>query len=567
MRTALVIALALLGWSPASPAASPPAPSDAERDAGLRRSIDAVFAEWDRWDTPGAAVAVVRDGEVFYLRGYGSAQLEYSVPITPSTVFHVASVSKQFTCMAVELLAQEGKLRWDDEARRYLPELPDYGAPITLRQLANHTSGIRDQWELLAMSGFRLDDVITREHILKVVLRQRELNFDPGAEYLYSNSGYTLLGEVVARVSGKTLRELAEERIFRPLGMSRTRVHDDHEEIVPGRAYSYGPRQGGGFRNSVLSFSNSGATSLFTTAEDLTRWLRNFETGTVGGADGIAHLTTPGVLQSGKTIDNALGLMRGVYRGAPAISHGGSDAGFRSFLLWLPEHRLGVAVLANLSSFDAGGAAQKVVDTVIGDRLAAPPVSPLPGGADAASRRPVELPAAVLGEYLGAFQLDIGALVIITRRGLGLQARLSDGEESALVPLSETELRAEANGALLTFDRDPGKPAPGFTARLGGETHTAKRVEPIAAAGLAELAGDYWSDELLTGYRMVIEDDRLVARHARHPDVALYAIAPDSLVGDAWWFSRVAMTRDAAGRVDGFRLTGGRVRNLRFERR
>jgi hypothetical protein len=269
---------------------------------------------------------------------------------------------------------------------------------------------------------------------------------------------------------------------------------------------------------------------------------------------------------SGETIDYALGLARGAYRGAPSIAHGGADAGFRSFLLWLPEQRLGVAVLANLSSFDAGGAARRVVDAVIGHRLEAP--APKAPGAEGAADRPVvEVPARVLEEYVGAYQLEIGALVTIERRASGLAARLPDGNESRLLGRSETELLAEANGALLTFERAPGKPAPRFTARLGSETFTARRVEPIAAAGLAELTGRYWSDELETGYELVLEDGRLRARHARHPDIALYAVAPDSLAGDVWWFSRAAITRDDGGRVNGFRLTGSRVRNLRFERR
>ena len=330
------------------------------------------------------------------------------------------------------------------------------------------------------MAGWRFDDVITREHILRMVFRQRELNFPPGAEHLYSNSGYSLLAEVAARVAGKPFREVAAERIFRPLGMSRTRVHDDLEEIVPGRAYSYAPRDGGGYRNSVLSYSNDGATSLFTTVEDMARWLRNFETGEVGGKAAIESLATRGVLSSGKTIDYALGLANGVYRGAPAISHGGSDAGFRSMMIWLPEHRLGVAVLANLSSFDAGDAAQTVIDVVIGDRLAPAPAE-TGGQASAAARPPIELPAAALDEYVGAYQLDIGALVTIERRGPGLVARTAIGETSALVPLSQTELLMQANGALLTFDRAPGKPAPGFKVKFGGQSFTGKRIEPLPA--------------------------------------------------------------------------------------
>ena len=507
----------------------------------------------------------MRDGEVFYQRGYGSAQLEYAIPITPSTVFHVASVSKQFTCMTIELLARDGKLSWDDEVRRFLPELPDYGAPITLRHLANHTSGIRDQWELLMMAGWRFDDVITREHILRMVFRQRELNFAPGAEHLYSNSGYSLLAEVAARVAGKPFREVAEERIFRPLGMSRTRVHDDLEEIVPGRAYSYAPRDGGGCRNSVLSYSNDGATSLFTTVEDLARWLRNFETGEVGGKAAIESLTTRGVLTSGKTIDYALGLANGVYRGAPAISHGGSDAGFRSMVIWLPEHRLGVAVLANLSSFDAGKAAQSVIDVVIGDRLAPAPAE-TGGHASAAARPPIELPAAALDEYVGAYQLDIGALVTIERRGPGLVA--------------STAMRRDLGAGAVVADRaaDAGqRSAPHLRARArqassriqgqSGRSVLHRQADRAPARRRSRrLPGDYWSDELrpVTRCWRRRQADRAARPTPRHR--ALRARARHARGRRLVVHAR----RDHArrrGKVDGLRLTGNRVRNVRFVRR
>jgi CubicO group peptidase (beta-lactamase class C family) len=557
-RRVWAIVLAILATTSAAASTTP-------SDDDARREIDSVFAQWDHWDSPGAAVVVVRDGEVFYQRGYGSAQLEYSVPITPQTVFHIASVSKQFTAMTIELLAQDGKLSWDDDVHRYLPELPDYGRPITLRQLANHTSGIRDQWELLLMAGWRFDDVITREHILRMVFRQRELNFPPGSQCLYCNSVYTLLAEFASRVAGKPFREVAAERIFLPLGMSRTRVHDDLEEIVPGRAYSYSPREGGGFRNSVLSYSNAGATSLFTTVEDLARWLRNFETGTVGGKAGLEHLATRGLLADGKTIDYALGISHGKYRGAAALSHGGSDAGFRTFLLWLPEHRTGVAVLANLSSFDAGASAQKVVDVLIGDRLGPlPPALAQPAPTPPA--QPAEVPAAVLDEYVGHYQLIIGALVTIARRdgGLVMSQPLEEGE-FALTPASETELWS--NGAQLTFRREQGKPSPGFTVKVGGLNVPAKRIEPLPASSIGDLVGRYWSDALATGYELLLEGDQLIARHSRNRDVHLFALAPDQLVGDAWFFAKVAITRDSGGKVDGFRLSGDRARNIRFERR
>src|SRR5690349_8472502 len=214
------------------------------------QAIDALFAAEDTSTTPGCALGVVRDGGIVYARGYGLANLEYAIPITPRTIFHVASISKQFTAFAAILLAQEGALSLDDDIRRYLPELPDFGATITPRQLAHHTSGLRDQWELLHLAGWRWDDVMTTEDILDLARRQRELNFAPGSEYAYCNTGYTLLGQIVARVSGMPFRAFCEQRIFQPLGMRSTHFHDDHTEIVPGRAYSYHPRDGGGFQHA-----------------------------------------------------------------------------------------------------------------------------------------------------------------------------------------------------------------------------------------------------------------------------------------------------------------------------
>ncbi len=204
----------------------------------LTAKVDELFANWDKPDSPGASLAVIKKGEVIYRKGYGSAHLEYDIPITPSTVFHVASVSKQFTAFAIAMIADQGRLSLDDDIRKHVPELHDFGRTITIRHLVHHISGIRDQWELLAVAGWRLDDVITTEHILKMARNQRELNFEPGYQYLYCNMGFTLLAEIVARITGKSFREWTEENIFKPLGMSDTQFYDDHERIVKNRAYS-----------------------------------------------------------------------------------------------------------------------------------------------------------------------------------------------------------------------------------------------------------------------------------------------------------------------------------------
>ncbi|MEQ8764808.1 MAG: serine hydrolase domain-containing protein, partial [Planctomycetota bacterium] len=272
----------------------------------LSDRLAAAVSWWDRPDAPGIAVAVRRGDEVLLRKGLGRASLEFDAPITPETIFHVASVSKQFTAFAVSLLADEGRLSWEDDVREHLPAVPDLGAPISLRQLANHTSGLRDQWELLVLAGWRMDDVITLGHVLDLVARQRELNFPPGSQELYCNTGCTLLAQVVEAVSHRSFPDFCEERIFRPLGMKRSHFHDDHTHIVAGRAYSYAPSPTG-FRNSVLSYSLAGATSLFTTVDDLLRWNENFETHRVGSPRVFDWMLERGTLTSGETLDTAKG--------------------------------------------------------------------------------------------------------------------------------------------------------------------------------------------------------------------------------------------------------------------
>ena len=334
-----------------------------------RHKPNELFAQWDNPDAPGFAVAVVRDGKIVYRSACGAANLEYGIPITSRTIFHVASVSKQFTCFAVALLAQEGKLSFDDEVRRFLPEVPDFGKRITIRHLIHHTSGLRDQWDLLVLAGWRMDDVITKSDVLGLVRRQEELNFDPGERHLYCNTGYTLLGLIVERVSGQSLREFCAARLFEPLGMADTHFHDDHTHIVPNRAYSYRPKRDGGFQKAVLSYAVVGATSLFTTTEDMAKWQQNLTTGLVGGSDLVSQMLERGRLNDGRDIPYAFGLIHGTHRGTATISHSGGDAGFRSHVARFPELRASVVLLGNLSSLPTGELARSVADVVLADEL------------------------------------------------------------------------------------------------------------------------------------------------------------------------------------------------------
>ena len=280
------------------------------------------------------------------------ANLEYDIPNNPETIFHMASVSKQFTAYAIVLLARQGRLKLDDDIHLYLPWVPDFKEKITIRHLLNHTSGIRDQWQLMAISGTRIDDVIKQEHIVKLLSRQQELNSKPGEKYNYCNSGYTMLSEIVKSVSGKTLRQFTDSAIFKPLGMNNTHFHDDYEEIEKNRAYSYQRKGLSGFSNSVLSYSNSGATSLFTNISDLSKWVMNFYKPVAGDLQDIQQLTQKGKLNNGRELNYALGIIVDQYKGWIQYSHGGSDAGYRTYLLVFPELKTGIIQFSNVSDFD-----------------------------------------------------------------------------------------------------------------------------------------------------------------------------------------------------------------------
>ena len=389
-------------------------------DPGAR--VAQIMSDYDS-TTPGGVVAIVRGGKLVFARGYGLANLEHGIPNTPETVYHMASVSKQFTAFAILLLAQEGKLSLDDDIRKHLPELHDFGTPITIRQLIHHTSGIRDQWTLWAMAGGRLDDVITHADLMNLIRRQQELNFTPGAEHLYSNSGYTLLSEIVARVAKEPFGEFMKKNVFDPLGMKNTQIYDDHERLVKGRADSYRRAQGTGapWSKSVLSYANRGATSLFTTAPDLALWLDNFRTGKVGGAQVIQQMQQRGVLNKGDTLSYAVGVVIGQNRGLQTIAHSGGDAGFRTYAAYYPEIETGIIVLGNEAGFNPGQVSSDVAEAFFGDRMTTSPPTPPPPAPPPANQPSWTPNAAELETYTGAYyspELETRYEVVMQNNGL-----------------------------------------------------------------------------------------------------------------------------------------------------
>ncbi len=524
--------------------------------------IDALFKEWDTTTTPGASVTVIRHGNVVFEKGYGVANLEYGIPIKPETVFHVASVSKQFTAMAVVLLEGDGKLSIDDDVRKYLPELPDYGWKITLRNLLQHSSGIRDQWQTLALAGWSLEDVITQDQILRLLFRQKELNFPPGTAHLYSNGAFTLLAEIVTRVSGEPFPKFCAERIFIPLGMAHTHFHQDLTQLVSGRAYSY-MEAGKSYAAAPLNFANVGATSLFTTADDLVRWLDNFRTFKIGGAAAVARLQEPCVLADGSRFDYGLGLGLGNYRGLPILWHNGGDAGYRSDVMWFPQQELGIAVLGNAANLYAEGKAQKIAAVFLDDEMKRAEAKQ-----PKTERKYVEADPKQLEQYVGTYLLPFVPQIF---RIFAEKGKLWGPEKEG----TRFELRPVAPGKFYMGEIDADiefvpKPGGGMRMRVlqPGFINEGDRVEAgEAETDLPAYSGVYWSEELETQYTFFVRDGTLFGLHARHGEFALVPAFKDYFTSDEWFTPTLRFFRDANGRVTSVRMGGGRVTGVLFARK
>ena len=531
-----------------------------------------LFAAYDRKDSPGASVAIVQDGKIIYKNGFGSANLEYDIPNTPSTVFHIASISKQFTTFAIAQLVDKGQINLDDDIRKYLPEVPDFGKKITIRHLAHHTSGMRDQWNLLAMGGWRLDDVITTEHVLKLVANQKDLNYEPGEEYLYCNTGFTLMGEIVARVTDQSFAEYCAKNIFEPIGMTNTLFYDDHEKIVKNRAYSYRPINGG-FSKSVLSYANAGATSLFTTVEDLSKWALNFENVKVGNANIMKMMHTKGVLNNGEEITYALGQVINKYKGLNRISHGGADAGYRTYLARFPDQNFSVSVFSNLGSFNPGSIALQIADIYLADDMEAAKKpekisekETIKTNALAATN--VEVSEIVLNSYAGKYELQPGFVITVTTEDGILKAQATGQAQFPMTAISENEFEFKEAGIVIAFDKNDQGDIHQLILKQGGGEFNAPKLGDFdpKSVDLSTYVGKYYSEELSTFYTFEMVDDKLIAKHPRHEDMELELVKKDFFAGNRWFFGQIEIVRNDIGVITGCKVSSGRVRNVWFDK-
>jgi CubicO group peptidase (beta-lactamase class C family) len=536
------------------------------RDARALRA-DSVFERFDRTDSPGCALGVYQDGRILYARGYGMASLEHGVALTPRSVLDVGSISKQFTAMAILMLEQEGKLRLDDPIRKYIPELPAYADRITIRRALSQTSGLRDLYVMMGQTGrtFQGDTI----DALRVITRSAEPNYEPGARYLYTNSGWILAAQVVYRLTGKPLAQFAEERIFAPLSMRDTRYLADATTIVPAGAEGYAPRPGGGFRLARSTYDGAivGAGGVHTSIEDFGRWLDNYDSATVGGRDIIRTMTTATMLndsspaRSGPTQAYAIGLNVGTLRGLRVVSHGGSWAGYRGHFLRFPDQRFAVATFCNLTTSGPDSLARKVAGIYLGDRMQ--PDSAAAWTAALLAAPVVDTPAGRVSETIGVWRNAERGEVRRTRLVGDTLYSIGGGERMRLAFLGRGRYRG-TGGTEVVFDGN----APGATrmlVRTATDEVTFTRADTVALtpALLAEYAGDYRSAEVEATHTWTVEKGQLVAYANERRLGVLEPAYRDAFTRGG---SVIEVQRDRRGRITGFTVDAGRVRHLRFTR-
>jgi CubicO group peptidase (beta-lactamase class C family) len=481
-------------------------------DTEAAKKADAFLAQWDKNDLPGGAVGVVRDGKLVYKRGFGMANLDYDVPNTTTTLFNLASASKPFTAMSIALLAQQGKLSLDDDIRKYVPEMPKYDETITIRHLLHHTSGIREYQALLFFSGFSPDNALSDKMILNLLARQKNISFKPGSKYQYSNSNYHLLGIIVSRVSGKSLRAFAEENIFKPLGMKNTRYFDNRNEVVKNRASGYmvGPNKS--IRARASLFDLVGGGGVLTTVEDLYLWDQNFYEPKVGNKELISMMTTPGTLTGGQKMDYGFGVWRQEYKGLTVIKHSGNMSGFRAQIVSFPEQKLTVIALSNNSAILPRVIVEKLADIYLEGQLK----PDVPSQKTVAESLPqaAALPEKEALRYAGIYaSAESGAVFKLSFKDGKLINSGLLRNETPVMAISENRLVMVAGTdkyELISVFKSGTISEIKLTTN-GGRPDVFVPVKPPldSPQQLSEYAGTYYSDEFDADWKLTLKDNNL----------------------------------------------------------
>lgn len=521
----------------------------AEDDA---KKVDAIFGRYAKADSPGCTVGVIQDGNFVYRKGYGMGSLELGVALSPESVFYMGSVSKQFTAAAVVLAEEQGYLALDDDVRKYIPEIPDYGHVITLREMLHHTSGFRDFLALFVLAGHDVAEVHAEAEIIDMIARQKGLNNVPGEEWLYSNTNYYLLGVVIERATKKSLAEFTGENIFKPLGMTHTRFYDDHTLVLPERVAAYDPGKDGRFLvDWSTGYDVVGAGGLMSTVDDLLLWDRNFYQNKLGKGTLVKKLQTKGVLNDGREISYALGLEISSYRGLPTVSHSGALYGYRTNVLRFPEQRFSVVCLCNLQNAAPGNLSRKVADIYLAKELQA---------------EASQTPAPNAKGYPDANQF--AGKYLDQRKHFVYTFSAADGDLMAwgakLRRVGAHQFQDLGTGTI-TFEGSSGEMK--ATLETDGKAFFAgQRVQPpqLSEGKLAAYTGSYRSAELDATYTLKVEQGGLLLRNGWNPPGKLTPLTKDEFESEQ--YGTIVFRRDAQERVNGFSVNTVEARDIDFDK-
>ena len=525
--------------------------------------VDQAAAQLHK-DTPGAVVAVIKGGKLAFVKAYGAADLTYGMPFTTETPTNIGSSSKQFTGFALALLASRGKLSLDDDVRKHIPELKDFGKTITVRQLLSHTTGYREFINTLIIEGRQVleGDYIAPDEVIKVINRQPTLQNEPGAEFNYNNSAFALATIVLERVTGRPFAEWMREEVFLPLGMTKSWVRANPGQIIRGRSVGYIAGEGG-FREVRDLYGSAGAGGIHTTPGDVAKWMHNLKTGQLGGPAVIKEMTTSFMLNGGAPSNYGYGVFLDTNRGLRRWQHGGNDVAHSSTFVYYPDLDAGYVVFSNYQGVP-GGIAGIVADAFFGQHMTAPQRPT----ATATATAGVDVPAATLRRYAGKYEMTTlgGLLLTVEQQGGQLRLQLPGQPALPLRPTSVTSFEVVGAPAQITFNTAADGAAEGITFNQDGAQHPGKRaVEKAAAVDRTSYAGRYFSEELETFYDLSVEGGQLVIRHRRFGPVALTHTSGDTFSGTLP-VSQVVFRRDAQGSITGFEAGNGRARDIAFKK-
>ncbi len=518
-------------------------------------------------DAPGGVMAVVRDGEFVVARAYGMANLMHGIPWDTGTVSNIGSVTKQFTAMGMLLLQEDGALSLDDPIRKHIEGIPDFGAPVTIRHLLNHTSGYREIYNLLPMRGFSGEETFARERAIRIVQRQPELQAAPNSEWNYNNTGFILLSLAAEELSGESFSDFMRARVFEPLGMSRTRVKMVQGEVIPGSAQGYLQLSEGVYRETRDLPASAGAGGIYTTIGDLKRWLDNYRTGSLGGPAAIAEMATPAVLENGEESGYGLGLGVGKLGDYAIYAHTGGDVAHRAYLGYAPELDGGVIVMSNNAGFDLGIGSRLMRFAFLGEDLSADE------DASQASSEGASMSESRLEAISGDWVIDVAGAM------LDLAVRVADGEvrvqatgqpESVAEVTSDSTIAVAQAGAVFSFrfPEEEGEQSISGTLSQGGGSFPMTRAggEAPGERALLAYAGRYYSPELETFLTVTMEDGALSLRHIEMEPMSLRHRSGNEFSASVIFFSRIVFDQASNGEVAGFWASNGRTKDVWFRK-